>query len=275
MSTETQTPKRGRPAGSTNKKPASPKQSIKKSAPKITRSIPENKTLEYNTVRKSGATFLLQQRGVVVHDKGTDTVREIRYCPNEPSIFRDEQSDKSVRRSVVFNEGRLFVPPNKPNLRDYLNAHPGNQANGGAMFFLVNKEKNSEAELDREFLMLDAVSMIRDKDLEELLPVAISYGFNINRPVSEIKHDLMVIAKKDPKKFIEAFDNPAVEMKTRVTLAKKYQIIKLDKDGVKWYDTNKLIVSVPAGKKPMDVAVRYLLTEAAVPVVEEIDRQLP
>jgi len=275
MSTETQTPKRGRPAGSTNKKPASPKQSIKKSAPKITRSIPENKTLEYNTVRKSGATFLLQQRGVVVHDKGTDTVREIRYCPNEASIFRDEQSDKSVRRSVVFNEGRLFVPPNKPNLRDYLNAHPGNQANGGSMFFLVNKEKNSEAELDREFLMLDAVSMIRDKDLEELLPVAISYGFNINRPVSEIKHDLMVIAKKDPKKFIEAFDNPAVEMKTRVTLAKKYQIIKLDKDGVKWYDTNKLIVSVPAGKKPMDVAVRYLLTEAAVPVVEEIDRQLP
>jgi hypothetical protein len=143
------------------------------------------------------------------------------------------------------------------------------------MFFLVNKEKNSEAELDREFLTLDAVSMIRDKDLDELLPVAISYGFNIDRPVSEIKHDLMVIAKKDPKAFIGAFDNPAVEMKTRVTLAKKYQIIKLDKDGVKWYDTNKLIVSVPAGKKPMDVAVRYLLTEAAVPVVEEIDRQLP
>ena len=143
------------------------------------------------------------------------------------------------------------------------------------MFFLVNKEKNSEAELDREFLTLDAVSMIRDKDLEELLPVAISYGFNINRPVSEIKHDLMVIAKKDPKTFIEAFDNPAVEMKTRVSLAKKYQIIKLDKDGVKWYDTNKLLVSVPAGKKPMDVAVRYLLTEAAVAVVEEIDRQLP
>ena len=38
-----------------------------------------------------------------------DTVREMRYCPNEPSIWTDEQGDKSVKQSVVFREGRLFV----------------------------------------------------------------------------------------------------------------------------------------------------------------------
>ena len=64
-------------------------------------------------------------------------------------------------------------------------------------------------------------------------------------------------------------------LETILILSNKYQVLKLDPDGVKWFDSGKLIVSVPAGKDPVDVAVRYLLTEAAVSVVEEIDRQLP
>ena len=63
-------------------------------------------------------------------------------------------------------------------------------------------------------------------------------------------------------------------MKTKLKMADKYQIIKLSSDGVKWYDTNKLIVSVPAGKDPLDVFVRYCLTDVAAPIVDEIDKQL-
>ena len=273
MSTETQTPKRGRPAGSTNKKPATPKQSPKKV--KVTQSIPETKTLEYETARALGAVFMLQQRGVTSYDKEQDRLREIRYCQNEPSVFRDEQSQVSKRSPIIFRDGRLFVRPDQPNLRDFLNLHPMNEANGGNMFRLVNNAKNKEEVLDKEFLLLDAVSMVRDKELDELLAVAVSFGINVDRKVAEIKHDLLAVAKKNPQKFIEAFDNPAVEMKSRVMMAKKYQILKLDRSGVKWFDSNKLIVSVPAGKDPVDVAVRYLLTEDAVSVVEEIDRQLP
>ena len=273
MSTETQTPKRGRPAGSTNKKPATQKQSTSKKLT-VSRSIPETKTLEFEAVKK-GLVFILQQANVSIYDKSTDSIREIRYCPNEPSIYRDEQSDSSRRGPVVFRDGRLFVRPDQPNLRDFLKAHPSNKANGGKDFFLVDESKNSEEELNKEFVLNDAINMLRNKELVELLPVAVSYGINVDRPVSEIKHDLMVTAKKSPEKFIAAFDNPAVEMKTRVLMAKKYQVLKLDPDGVKWFDSGKLIVSVPAGKDPVDVAVRYLLTEAAVSVVEEIDRQLP
>lgn len=274
MSTTTQTPKRGRPAGSTNKKPAAPKQSVS-TGMTIKREIPTEVTLEYKSLVATGATWLIQQRGITIHDKETDSIREIRYCPSENSIFRDEQSDLSVRKSIVFNEGRIFVRPDQPNLRKYLDAHPGNKVNGGKMFYLVDQKKNSKEKLDKEFVMAEAINMIRTKDLNELLSVAVSYGINIDRAVDEIKHDLMIAAKKSPQKFIEAFDSPTVKMKTKLTLAKKYQIIKFDKEGMKWYDSNKLIVSVPVGKDPIEVGVRYLLTEAATSVVEEIDRQLP
>ena len=93
-------------------------------------------------------------------------------------------------------------------------------------------------------------------------------------PARSRVHKSNSAAKKSPKKFIDSFDNPVVEMKAKIRQAAKMQIIKMNRDGVRWYASNQLIVSVPAGKDPLDVFVRYCLTEAAVPVVEEIDKQL-
>ena len=278
--TTTRTPRRGRPAKAkeaidvkdTVASTPAPTPAPTPTRSKIKREERVNEIKEYRLVKKSGATFLMQQKNVTIVEDGR--LREIRYCPNEPSIYRDEQDDKSTREAIVFLEGRIFVRPDQPNLAEYLDAHPDNKKNGGNRFFLHREEVISEKKLEDEFKMHDAVGLIRNKDLEELLSVAISFGINIDRPVNEIKHDLMVIAKKSPQAFIESFDNPIVEMKTLVSQASKYQIIRLNQNGAFWFDSNKLIVSVPAGKEPMDVFVRYCMTEAAVPVVEEIKKQL-
>ncbi len=63
-------------------------------------------------------------------------------------------------------------------------------------------------------------------------------------------------------------------MKAKIRMAAKYGIINLGRDGARWTDTNKLIVSVPAGKDPLDIMLRFCLTEAGTPTVEELDRQL-
>lgn len=255
----------------------------KKTAPKsvappkkvsVRRDVSSNTTKEFKTLKPSGATFMMQQKGVTVYDKDLNQIREIRYCPNEPSIWRDEQSESARRESIVFIDGRKFVRPDQPNLLAFMETHPGNKANGGTLFEVVDKEKKAELEVENEFLVADAIMMIRNKDLDELLSVAVALAINVDRPVNEIKHDLLVFAKKSPQKFIESFDNPVVEMKTKIKMAEKYQVIKLAADGVKWYDTNKLIISVPSGKDPLDVFVRYCMTEAAGPIVEEMEKQI-
>ena len=174
----------------------------------------------------------------------------------------------------MFVEGRLFVRPDQPNLAEYLSLHPGNKANGGNTFYLVDEAKEKNIDLNKEYLVVDAISMIRTKQLDELLAVATALNINIDRNVDEIKHDLLVFAKKNPKSFIDSFDNPIVEMKAMLRQASKYQIIKLSDDGVRWFDTGKLILSVPAGKDPLDVMMRWCLTETAAPVVAEIEKQL-
>ena len=259
----------------TKRPPGRPKKA-QESTPKktkIRRKENLSQTYEYET-QNGGAVMMLMQSGVTVFDKETSTVREIRYCENEHSIWKDEQSDRSVKSPVIFRMGKLFVNPQQPNLKMYLDLHPDNKANGGNKFELVDNVKKVEIDIDKEFLVNDAISMLRTKELDELLAVALAYGMDIDRPIAEVKHDLLLKAKSAPKTFIESFDNPVVAMKSKIRQAISYQIINAKSDAVSWFDTNKHIISVPAGQDPVDVFVRYCMTEAAAPVVAEIERQL-
>lgn len=235
---------------------------------------PENKGLEYELVSPNGAVFMMRKASYSFYDEKTNSVRECRYCERERSIFTEEQSEKSLLSPLVFRHGRLFVPREKPNLHLFLKNHPSNEANGGSLFRAINTEKIASKNLNNEFLLNDAISLLRTKPLDELLSVALSFSIEVDRPVDEIKYDLMQKAKSSPETFIGSFDNPVVAMKARVRKAESYQIVKILPDSIKWFDTNKLIISVPAGQDPVDVFVRYCMTEAAAPLVAEMDRQL-
>ena len=229
---------------------------------------------EYEIPKNAGIVYMLPQKGITVYDSDLDTVREMRYCPNEPSIWADEQGDNARKETVAFREGKLFVPKDKPNLRKFMDLHPMNISNGGKIFKQVDKKQDAEKELKREFLLSEAVTMVRDKDLNELLPIALYFGVNINTPVSEIRYNLLNIAKKRTEEFIQSFDSPQVQVRSSIQQAKDYQILNLKSEGCYWFDSNKLIVSVPAGMDAMDVMVRFCLTEKGSPVLSTIEERL-
>jgi len=277
MEEKTTTRRAGRP-----KKTEAPAQKTTKTAqkaevkktPPIKRVEKVDSNKEFEVLRNAGIALMLPQKGVTVYDEASDSVREIRYCPNEKSIFTDEQGDKALKQSVVFRDGRLFVPREKPNLRKFMEIHPENVANGGKLFKEVNRTNNAEQKLKTEFLLNDAISTVRDKEISELLPVAMFFMVNINRPVSEIRYDLLQIAKKKPAEFIAAFDSPQVVARSIIKQAGDYQIIKIKKDSVNWFDSNSLIVSVPVGQDPMDVMVRFCLTEKGASVLSTLEEHL-
>jgi len=229
-----------------------------------------NENKEYKINRGGGVVYMLPQKGVTVYDEDNDTVREIRYCPNEPSIYVDEQSENAVKQSVAFRNGRLFVPKEKPNLRKFLEIHPQN----GPVFKEVNKRRDAEQELQKEFLLTDAIAKVRDTDINDLLPVAIYFGVNINAPVSEIRYNLLNIAKRKTQDFLQSFDSPQVMARSTVQQAKEYQIINVKSNGVFWFDSNNLIVSVPVGQDPIDVMTRFCLTEKGAATLSNLEERL-
>jgi hypothetical protein len=104
--------------------------------------------------------------------------------------------------------------------------------------------------------------------------VAIYFGVNINAPVSEIRYNLLTIAKRKTEEFLQSFDSPQVMTRSTIQQARDYQILSVKKNGVFWFDSNNLIVSVPVGQDPMDVMVRFCLTEKGASVLSNLEERL-
>lgn len=228
----------------------------------------------YTLNKKGGMTFMLNQSGVTVYDEERNQVREIRYCPKEPSIFVDEQSQVAKKEAIIFRDGDLYVPVEKPNLMKFLDVHPENVANGGNLFKVLDKTHDAEKELDQEYAVFDAVAIVRERPIDDLIPVCMFYGINTDRPVSDIKYDMLKIAKSKPSEFIKSFDDPVVKTKAIIKKAASYQVLKLSESGCYWFDSGSLIVSVPAGKDPEDVLTRFCLTENGASVLSSIQDHL-
>jgi hypothetical protein len=231
-------------------------------------------TSVYRIQKGGGIVYMIQQRGVSVYDKNNNSVRSIRYCPQEPSIYVDEQSDNAVKEAVIFRDGSIIVPKEKPNLFAYLEAHPDNISNGGSVFYRVDEKRNADDILEKEFSISEAVDKVRDLSIQELLPIALYFGVNINRDTSEIRYNLLQIAKKNPKEFIDSFDSPIVMARAAMHQAKDFQIINVKSNGVYWFDSNGLIVSVPVGQDGIDIASRFCLTEKGASFYEDIKERL-
>jgi hypothetical protein len=255
---------------------AAPVSTVSSTPTKVKRveSDPKKENKVYTIGKGGGIWYKLRQSNITVFDEETGQVRQLRYSPNENSVWADEQSENIIREQIIFQAKNLVVPYSKPNLQKYLELHPDNRANGGSIFELVDTARNAETELESEFSMLEAVSMVRDKSIDELLPVAMYLGVNTSQKNMEIKRELLREAKANPTRFIQMFDNPMVRTKSVIMSAVDFQILKSDVDGLKWFDSNRLIVATPAGQDTIDIATRFCLSEKGALVFEEIQTQL-
>lgn len=232
------------------------------------------KPVVFNIVKGGGIWYKLPQNNIIVFDEEKGYNREIRYCPAEKSVYKDEQSEAARREQIVFRDGLLTVQHTDPILIEYLRLHPDNVANGGKRFNEVNDEVDAQAELEREFALHDAIALIKTSDIDKLIPIGLSYGISADLSSLEIKRALLQQAKANPEAFMNAFTNPMVAVRADVVTAMDFQILKQTVDGMYWYDSNSLIMPTPAGQDTLDVFVRFLMTDKGNPVRNEIENQL-
>ena len=261
-------------ASSVKEAPAAPKPAAKKKAPKIKQRISESTNALFEAYKNRGPAYMIMTRNIRVYDKEEDKIRFANYSPSEPSIWKDEQSPTSKTEPVIFRNGYLTVNKNNPTLRQFLDVHPGNKANGGNQFGIVDKKVEAEVEIDKEFAVHEAISLIKDSDFNDLLAVALYFKVNIDKKASEIKYDLLRIAKSKPTQFVQSFDDPMVKTRATLRQASDYQLISIKADSVRWFDSNALILSVPHGQDAMTILTRFCLTEKGASVLADLEDQL-
>ncbi len=272
--------KRGRPITrkETTAPTTSPKKKVaSKSSSVIKRDIPNEDKIPklYETIGKRGGVYFnLKGNNLVVFDEETNTNRQIRYCPGEASIYVDEQSKSAIREPVIFRNKMLLVRYDQPNLREFLTKHPENIINGGGSFSLVNKQVDVEKQIENDFLITDAITIIKARPIDELLPVAMALNIKTNQKDLNVKRDLVNYAKNKPQDFLDMFDNPIVHARTTVMQGLDFQIVSEKNGVIVWPDTGKVVVSIPVGQDPIDTLTRFCMTDKGSSVLSEIERQL-
>jgi len=253
-----------------------PKETTKTAKPTFKRVIPDTENMPRTYEVISGNDFILKipSKNVRGFDPETKRVRALRYCPQENSPWVDEQTNLAQVGQVIFDRKFLTAYPNQPNLSAFLDNHPDNKANGGNLFQLVNKEETFEEDIEVEFKISDAISIIKSRPIDELLPVALALNINTNQRDLAIKHALIKYAKSNADNFLSTLDSPMVNARSVISQSIDFQLIEDRKGAVVWFDTGKMIISIPAGQNAIEVMTRFVMTDKGASVLSELERQL-
>lgn len=242
---------------------------------------------------RSGEAFLLKtgkNRKLLIFDEKKGFNRPIRHCPNEKSIFIDEQSDHALVEPIIFEFGQLEVSYQNQITQKFLNAHPDNASNGGNWFEEINDEVEAEKIIETEELILDIKQEIRNKSKEKdgiyALEMVASVLLNSDNKASEMgKEELKRIiyreVDKNPNYFLD--ENNNINIFNNEELQRKYLTLRALKEGIlkksisdksiMWAKDNKVITSAPRGINLIDYFADFLSTDDGILVLEEIKKR--
>ena len=219
-----------------------------------------------------------------IYDEKTGKNRKIRYVIGEQSIFVDEQkSDKPVIGDVVFTNGILIVPFQKPTLRDFLRASNYNEDNPdripgmNAIFHEVNNEYDAQREVEALENEFAAIEVAMQMTPEQIIGVSKVLGINTDRSMYEIKHDFLQFVKHNPNDFLNSLDDPRVDRKQRIIEAEEAKIIinNKSKRTIDWGGVNgQSITIVPVGVDGLDHLTEFTFEKEGEEVYSRICRLL-
>ena len=105
----------------------------------------------------------------------------------------------------------------------------------------------------------------------------VELGSKVNLMSSkEIKRDLLLFAKRNPKLFIELAKDENVMLRNLAIRAEEAGIIKLSQDQrtFYWGSNDRKLMNVPFDENPYSAFASFLKTDEGVEIYKSIDKKL-
>lgn len=214
---------------------------------------------------------------------GIISQKVIRYIPGESSIYKDQQSpDKDVPKKshqIEFINGRKTVLGTDVLLLDFMmkcnhNAtNPMRKTEEQPRFELVDTLVQVSKEIAKDKLISEVTHWCWNGALDEVKAYARVLNVDINQSTDEIRHNLKVIAMRDPEKFMRDLKNPAMRKKHYVLEAVDRGFLTIDpaSNSIAWTNNIHAPIAVAAvGTSPVDVLVQKLSTDEGALVYNAI-----
>lgn len=227
--------------------------------------------LSYTLASRNQARFPLMW-----YDEKNNVNRALRYAVNQKSPFEDEQDGNAILEPIVFEDGFLRVPKTNPVLQQFLHYHPFN----GILFAEVDKEKEASDEVYELNLEVDALVEARQLSIEQVETLTrVLFGKDPSMiSTAELKRDLLIYAKQDPKGFLNTLNDPELRFQSKIyTFFEKKLLILKNNDREIWFNTNsnkKKMCSIPFGVNPADMAYDFLKSDEGIDSLKMLESSL-
>jgi hypothetical protein len=209
-------------------------------------------------------------------DEKNNINRALRYASNQKSPFEDEQDGNAMIEPIIFEDGFLRVPKNNPVLQQFLHYHPLN----GLIFAEVDKEKDAVAEVDDLNLEIEALVEARQLSIDQIETLTrVMFGKDPSTiSTAELKRDLLVFAKNEPREFLNILNDPELKYQAKIRLFFENKLLILrNNDKEVWFNTStnkKKMLSVPFGEDPFAMVGHYLQTDEGIDSLKMLEAVL-
>jgi hypothetical protein len=224
---------------------------------------------------KKPLSRMIRSANIFWFDEEKGYERELKYCENQQTCFVDEMKGDQRLSHIIFRGGVLFVPRNKTVLQKLLSLyHPHRDV------IFEEYKPVKEAEDQMEVLELEADALLAAKNMDIDMAEAImrvENGSSVSEMSSkELKRDLLIFAKKNPKLFLDLCNDENVVLRNFGIRATEMGILKLSPDQryFKWGSNDRKLMTVPFDEHPYSALAQWFKTDEGMEIYKNIEQRL-
>ena len=225
--------------------------------------------------RKKPLSYSIKSSNVYYFDEEKGHERELKYCQNQKTSFVDEMQGDQRLEHIVFRSGSLYVPKEKTTLQKLLSLyHPHKDL----IYYEHKPVEIAENQLDWLEFEVEALKIAKDLDIDMAEAIMrVEIGSDVNKLSSkELKRDLLLFARNNPKLFIELTTDENVHLRNFGIKAAEAGIIRLSSDQryFVWSSNDRKIMTVPFDEHPYSALAAWFKTDEGMEIYQNIEKRL-
>jgi hypothetical protein len=220
-------------------------------------------------------SYIIKSANIHYFDEEKGYERELKYCSNQRTVFVDEMKGDQRLDHIIFRAGVLLVPREKVILQKLLTLyHP----HRNKLFREHKPVEDAISQLD--WLEFETEALIAAKNLDIEMAEAVMRAENGSKVAElsskELKRDLLLFAKKNPRLFLELAADDNVMLRNFGIKATEARIINLSSDQrtFTWATNDRKLLNVPYDEHPYSALAAWFKTDEGMEIYSNIEKRL-
>ena len=218
---------------------------------------------------------MIKSANIFYFDEEKGYERELKYCQNQRTPFVDEMKGDQRLEHIIFRSGVLFVPKEQTTLQKLLSLyHPDRDK----LYYEWQPSVVAADEIDVLEQQVEALVAAKNIDIDMAEAIMrVEVGSEVSKLSSkELRRDLLVFARNNPKLFLELADDENVMLRNFGIRAVENGILRLSSDqrNFLWGSNGRKIMTIPFDEHPYTALAQWFKTDKGMEIFSNIEKRL-